>query len=565
MNKLKLSIGLLSLCIAAPFISYSQSLPVGAIGLEDYFRSQQLLGKADSSISFLIRPISLRSLNVPVNDTTLRRGEGGVLMDGLKGVLIKALPLVLKQQYNSAQPYGWNDGPMVPAKGYESMISAGIFLNYKFISIQLQPEWVFSQNSKYPGFASNDFDDKRFVKWYYEQYVNKIDAPERFGGGTYSKLFAGQSNLLVTLGPVSAGVSTESMWWGPGKRNSLLMSNNAAGFKHYTIHTAHPIHTSIGLIEAQIINGRLNQSGYFPIQDGINTGEQYFIPKPKDWRNISGLVATYQPKWVNGLFIGLARSAAVNHADMGNKLSSYLPISSIYLRNTEGADKALNRKQDLYSSYFLRWLFPKDNAEIYFEYGINDFHWNLRDFLIQPDHSRAYIAGITKMFQLKTKEDYIEASIEVTQMEASKTYRVRQSPPWYIHDQVRDGYTNLGEVLGAGIGSGGGLQSLGLNWKRGLKKIGLQFERYVHNSDFYYSSFVDPRIHWIDFSNGLSIAWDYKQFLLDANLQRIHSFNYQWDYKNVNPPGTIATPDEYWAPGHDTWNTHLSLNISFRF
>ena len=52
------------------------------------------------------------------------------------------------------------------------------------------------------------------------------------------------------------------MWWGPGTRNSLIMSNNAPGFLHFTLNTKKPIETFIGSFEGQIISGKLEGSGF---------------------------------------------------------------------------------------------------------------------------------------------------------------------------------------------------------------------------------------------------------------------------------------------------------------
>jgi hypothetical protein len=37
--------------------AFSQSIPVGTAGVEDYFRRSQLLGQLDSTVSFTIRPL----------------------------------------------------------------------------------------------------------------------------------------------------------------------------------------------------------------------------------------------------------------------------------------------------------------------------------------------------------------------------------------------------------------------------------------------------------------------------------------------------------------------------
>jgi len=49
----------------------------------------------------------------------------------------------------------------------------------------------------------------------YAQRVNRIDNPERFGNGSYSKLDWGQSNIRLTFDPVSIGLSNENFMVGP--------------------------------------------------------------------------------------------------------------------------------------------------------------------------------------------------------------------------------------------------------------------------------------------------------------------------------------------------------------
>ncbi len=554
MNKLSLiALHIIAFCLCATVCS-SQSLPVGSNDYEDYYRRQQIIGIGDSTVSLLLRPVSQKLF-----------GTNIAKEDSLETpFFLKVLPLKLRQQINSDHPYGWNDGAMIPAKGYQAMFSAGVYLKYKFLSFQFQPEFIWAENKEYSGFLNTDFSNKGFVKEYIRYYVNNIDAPERYGQGAYSKLLAGQSNILANFGPIAAGLSTENMWWGPGKFNSLLLSNNAPGFGHITIHTSKPLHTSIGTIEGELFGGRLNHSGYYPLLNGLNSTEPYYLPKIDDWRYISGLLFIYQPKWIPRLYIGTAKSAIIYHQDMGKKLYSYLPINNLYVKSAEGYDKAIARKQDQYSTFFLRWVLPKDRAEVYFEYGFNDFHWNLRDMFIQPDHSRAYIIGLEKLFAMR-KNNYIQTSIEITEMAASKTYRIRTSPSWYTHNQVRDGYTNLGQVIGAGIGPGGNLQSLSINWVNGLKKIGLLVQRYEHNNDYFYAFFADPRIHWIDISKGFVSSWDYKKFTITSNLQLINSLNYQWNYIEAIPFGPVATLDEFWHPSKATKNIHLDISLDFKF
>ncbi|HCN83507.1 MAG TPA: hypothetical protein DIT07_07765, partial [Sphingobacteriaceae bacterium] len=276
----------------------AQSLPVGTPALEEYYRRLQLLGEIDSTISFTVRPLFPASAitRLPIRDSTLNN-ESRLYRSEENKSIIKLLPLTWQQQYNSHHPYGWNDGSMIRAKGYQSMFSAGLFAKYGFVSIQLKPEFVFAEN-------------KAFRE--YPVYSNTIDLPERYGHKAYTQLSWGQSNIRLNFGPVSFGLSNENLWWGPGIRNSLLMSNSAPGFKHLTLNTTKPIKTYIGSFEGQIVAGRLE-------------GSRFTAGLSDDWRYLSAMVISYHPKWVPGLFLGLTRSFQTYHENLKG-FSDYIPL-----------------------------------------------------------------------------------------------------------------------------------------------------------------------------------------------------------------------------------------------
>lgn len=556
-----LIIGLFLRC----FVTFAQSLPVETPVLEDYYRRAQLMGEIDSTLSFTIRPIALSSFNV-TNDfypDTIEKGYDIIkanksnwkTVDG-KGI-VNLLPVNWQVRYNSHHPYGWNDGPMIPAQGVQTLLSGGIYAKYGALSMQFRPELVLAENRDFDGFTTDHYE----VIWarYYD-YYNYTDLPEQFGQDGYTRAYWGQSNIRLTFDPFSIGLSTENLWWGPGMRNSLLMSNTAPGFKHLTLNTTRPVQTSIGSFEGQLIAGRLEGSGYSPLEPDL---EYFFyplyIPKPNDWRYLSGLALTWQPKWIPGLFLGLTRSSQVYSKDMGKSIGDYLPVFTPFKKIR--ADQPLERRNQL-SSIFFRWLWTEEHAEIYFEYGRNDHSFNLRDFALEPENSRAYIFGLRKMLPLKgSKDELIQVNLEVTQMQQTSAATVRNAGAWYVNKYIRHGYTNRGEVVGAGIGPGGNLQSLDVSWYKGLKRIGFQIERYVHNNDFYYYAYEDSkdwRRHWTDLSFAANGEWNYKNFLFSAKLQFIRSLNYQW-FLSKEPT------EKYFVNGRDASNIQLQTGITYRF
>jgi len=502
--------------------AFSQSLPVGSPAIEDYFRRSQLLGQLDSTVSFTIRPLLPFSID---SNASLRSYE--LFMTGKyhygstknrNGIQI--LPVSMKQRYNSHPSYSFNDGAMIPGKGFQTLLSAGAYAKIGPLSVQLQPEYVFAGNSEFQEFIS---------------HYGTADLPVRFGTDSYSKLLWGQSSVRLSFDPVSIGLSNENLWWGPGIRNSLLMSNTATGFKHLTLNTTRPIKTPIGSIETQIIAGRLEGSGFTN-------------PLPDDWRYLSGIVLSYQPRWVPGLFLGLTRGFQTYSEDLDGSFGDYLPFFQAFQKKNTSEDE---KRRDQLTSLFARWLFTGSKAELYFEYGLNDHSYNTRDFLMSPEHSRVYTLGLNKLISYKGRTDeYIQIGIEMTHMEQPLDRIIRDAGEWYMHSQVIHGYTNRGEVLGAGIGPGGNFQTFQVSWVKSLKQIGLQLERYEHNGDF--ANFYGFG-QWIDFSAAAVSTWDHKNFLLNAKLQAIESVNYQW---LSGPKG---------SPNKNAFHMNAEVGVVYRF
>ena len=167
----------------------AQTLPVGTAGLEDYYRRLQLIGKLDSSISFTQRPLTLLGVNDVFNPDSIDNNQKWTNDKPIyfaKGLgEFRLLPVSWQQQFNSHHPYGWNDGGMIPAKGYQTMLSSGFFAKFGPLSIQLRPEYVYAVNNHFKSFGDGRSDAD--LTAYYVDY-NLIDAPERFGTSAYSKL-----------------------------------------------------------------------------------------------------------------------------------------------------------------------------------------------------------------------------------------------------------------------------------------------------------------------------------------------------------------------------------------
>ncbi len=166
------------------------------------------------------------------------------------------------------------------------------------------------------------------------------------------------------------------------------------------------------------------------------------------------------------------------------------------------------------------------------------------------------------MLPLSGKSDqHILFSAEITQLSQTPDRLVRYASGWYVHSGVTEGHTNDGQILGAGTGSGGNLQSMDVSWVSGLKKLGIRFERYEHNVDLYNYYFPDINGNsrkWVDFGFALQGEWSYKNLIFNATLEEIKSLNYEWVLKDY-------TSDQYYIPHNDVYNLHAELGVTFRF
>jgi hypothetical protein len=511
---------IISLLIIGNFAN-AQNIPIGSIDrIEDRLRNEQLLGKTDSLVSFALRPLpqSLISNNQMNLESKLPNK-----------FLISALPIKLAQQYNTLAPMGWNDGAMIPAKGYQMLLSAGLYSSYGPLSFQLKPEYVFADN---PNFEKFPLTENSFVQSSHILYLNDSDLPERFGEKSYQKLFWGQSSINVAINKFSIGLSTENLWWGPGQRNSLIMSNNAPGFLHFTLNTRKPISTCIGSFEGQLISGKLESSGLdSPDTDYMIDGVSYKVPKQQDWRYLSGLTINYQPKWIPGFFVGLNRVFQVYRNEMGHSFTDYFPVITPFQKKNAKDEETKNRDQ--LASLFLRWVLKESKFEIYAENGWNDHSSTIWDLFDSPEHSRAYLIGFTKIFILNSnKDNYLKFNFENTQMQQSADRIVRSAGAWYLHWLVRHGYTQESQVMGAGIGPSGNSQTLDFSIWNKEKVWGVQLERYAHNMDFYYDAYTEYNHKWVDLNLNTYAYRHFGNVGIQAKLNAAWMRNYQWQLEN---------------------------------
>jgi hypothetical protein len=493
-------------CIMACAPVVAQTLDEGQ-QIEQLLRNKQLLGQGRFDQSFALRTIPFSA------DSMLEAGT-------FKRPAIRVLPISWLTQYNSRQPFGMNDGSLVQAKGVQTRISGGIQLKAGILELQVAPELVWAANPAYPT-------------------VNGVYGYNN--GQSFQRIYAGQSTLQLTKGGFRAGISTANQWWGPGERNSLLMTYQAPGFLHAFIGSKRPLSTPIGSFEWKLMSGWLRTDGNRSMEN------RHLLAANPVWGNnkryLNALTISYQPKWVPGLFLGFNRVIQTYWNDSITKtlgaLERFVPTLALGGQKKNVANEDLVDRDQI-ASFFLRWVFPKVQAEFYLEYGFNDYGQNTRDYLLGPSHSAAHIAGFKKIIPQAGEGKWLDFTLEITKMSQTPDFMVRNAGNWYEHSQIFEGYTQDNQILGSVYGYGADAIFLGMNMVRENKRLGFYIEQINRDP-------IGRATKWIDLGFGFAPQWQKGSWGIGGKVEMIRSRGYAWQ------------------PGTTFLNLHLQMGLQYHF
>jgi hypothetical protein len=96
---------------------------------------------------------------------------------------------------------------------------------------------------------------------------------------------------------------------------------------------------------------------------------------------------------------------------------------------------------------------------MYGEIGREDHNGDLRDLIAEPDHDMSYLIGFQRVFQVSA-QSLSALRIELLDSRISHLEAVRGQALPYVHGVVIQGHTELGQILGAPGGAGGGASSV---------------------------------------------------------------------------------------------------------
>lgn len=399
-------------------------------------------------------------------------------------LVLELVPATLSVYANSAYPSGANDGAVWQGKGFSAQLGVGLQFQWGILSAAFVPGAAWQQNAAFQILPTGQTGNLTYQN---AQWGQGLDVPQRFGDSNFWTLTPGQSYVQLAYAGVGIGISTENLWWGPGIRNTLLMSNNADGFPHAYVGTVRPVDIWIGNLEANFWFGRLDRSDYFYTQD-------------KAW--FGALTADLELRWVRGLYLG---AVAVN---VSSQLSG------------GGDERSSNTLVGLYG----RWVFPPAGVEVYGEWTREDAWVSIYDLSKELDHSAGYTIGLQKVF---LGSDYWVRLIgEITDNNVPRPSRDWRGNPtaYYVHGGNTN-YTNGGQILGSAIGPGASNQYLGVDVLAPSGWYGGWFERTRRNDGHFMQQTSDFEPD-VEIGGGLRYLKSFGPFDLGAVAGLAHREGY---------------------------------------
>ncbi len=459
-------------------------------------RAESLLGQMQMDGEVLRRASALHARGGFCKTSSSALPDQGLLE-------LRLLPVMLISTYNSTYPRDVNNGALWAGKGASSSITIGLRLRVGPLSAALAPTATYSTNADFATVASDS----------YSQFANPwaiMDAPQRFGTEPVHELRAGQSYARLDYRGLAAGVSSEDLWWGPMQSLPLLLGTTAGGFEHIFAGTSRPVSVGFGDLTTELIWGRLRESKFFD----TNTDNDRHL--------LAGVVVGFQPRGLRGLSLGLIRVRHVTEPKepLGLWELLRLPYSSIRTN--------LNDNQLL--SVFARLALIPGGFEVFGEWARDDAWEDAQDLIQELDHSRAYAIGFQKVFEHAGAVYRIHG--EQANLVASNSSRsARGTVFFYTNNQIPQGHSERGQLLGAWTGPGSNTQILGVEQRRGSRALGVFAQRVRFNTDAYIIRFAPDfgeREHDIELSLGANAAAQMRDLQWSSGLTLSWRSNRQW-------------------------------------
>ncbi|MEQ8474390.1 MAG: capsule assembly Wzi family protein [Marinoscillum sp.] len=435
---------------------------------------------------------------------------------------------VTKLNFNSDYPVGYNDGAVWKGRGFNGELHFGVSGSIGMLHYTIQPVAFFSQNRSFilqPQTGTAHPLNYQFNK--YEERIYYIDWVQRYGNDLYAQFFLGQSEIKLSKFGFQVVFGTQNYKVGPASTFPIILSNNGPGMPKLNIGTDGPQEIEIGSfkpgrLEFNVIYARMNESDYF---DDIPDNNRRFF---------NGYFLAYHPSFVKNLTVGFNRVhyKQTRYKDSLDWLAIfYSEDEPIQVVNGDTL-RSQNDFFDQMASINMEWKFPSVGFRAYAEYALNDRNGGRIRYMVEPEHSRAYLIGFQKLFEMD-KVNFL-LGYEHINLSRNQTYLWRAEPPYYAHEVNRQGYTNNGQVIGASIGPGGNADQLDLKFT--IPNIGLVFGAFGRRIEFNKDYFVthDPSFgkHDAEYTTGATVFWDRKDLIYGFEGSYSYDHNRYYIQKN---------------------------------
>ena len=137
-------------------------------------------------------------------------------------------------------------------------------------------------------------------------------------------------------------------------------------------------------------------------------------------------------------------------------------------------------------------MLTQAGLEAYLEWARNDYSPTWEYLVRYPFHAQGYTLGLRKALSFGDGTRRGEFLVEITNLELSRDYwSLNGGAAWggttfYSHGVVTQGYTNEGQILGAGIGTGGNSQYLGFTLYDSRASYKAYIQRINRDDDYVY-------------------------------------------------------------------------------
>lgn len=370
--------------------------------------------------------------------------------------------------FNTAAPYGQNDGALWQGRGYNTSLTAGARIEGYGFELTFKPMVTFSQNLGFdylPGIYGNEHS-------YF--WAGNIDLVQRFGDNPYFQFDWNDTEIRYSFYNFTIGFGTQAFWLGPAKLNPILGSNNAGGFPKFDIGLRKTdliipgLNWNLGKIESRIWIAQLTESDYF---DNDNF---------KDKNLFNGFYISYSPSFWSNFTIGITKVCLTR---WGNNFWMYL--NPFYFSNDINGVG-----EDQKASIFMDINIPNAGFNIYAEFGLDDYTSNQAGNFF---HTFISTFGLSKQFTIsKKRQIYGLLFSELNFFEMSQDFQLQWNyMGFYAHHQIKEGYTQNGQIIGAGSGFFGNSQLIGFKIYMPRTELQLFYHRNVPDMNYLYNKAVN--------------------------------------------------------------------------